>query len=222
MRETSPVGRSVQGRAIRCSVIGTGGETTLILGGIHGDEHAAVPLCRRLAAYLGSYPFLLDGRRVVIVPAANPDGLAANRRTNAHGVDLNRNFDASNHRARGSGGPRAMSEPESRFIAMLIERYRPSRIVTIHQPLACVDYDGPARALAEAMSRASGLPVRKLGARPGSLGSYAGVDRRIPIVTLELPAAASSLSDEELWDRYGQCLVLAARFDVTRAARPAK
>ena len=38
---------------------------------------------------------LLAGKQVVLVPATNPDGLAANQRVNAHGVDVNRNFDAA-------------------------------------------------------------------------------------------------------------------------------
>jgi len=149
---------------------------------------------------------------VVVAPATNPDGLAAGRRTNARGVDLNRNFDTRNRQAIRRHGPKPLSEPEARFIAELIDRYRPARIVTIHQPLACVDFDGPARELAAAMSRACGLPVRKLGARPGSLGSYAGVDKQIPIVTLELPKSASSLGPPALWRIYGEAMLVAIRY----------
>jgi protein MpaA len=210
--EQAPAGLSVEGRAIRCSVHGNGGACVLILGGIHGDEPASVPICEQLRSFLERHPRLLAGRRVVVAPATNPDGLAANRRTNARGVDLNRNFDTTNRRAAQRYGLKPLSEPESRFIAELIDRYQPARIVTIHQPLGCVDFDGPARDLAAAMSRACGLPVRKLGARPGSLGSFAGVDRQIPIVTLELPSGATSLSDAEIWQRYGQALLVAIQF----------
>jgi len=212
-----PEGTSVQGRPLRCTVHGRGEETVLILGGIHGNEPAGVPLCRQLAAYLDRHPAAMASRRVVVAPALNPDGLAANRRTNARGVDLNRNFETSNRVAIQRHGPRPLSEPEARYIAELIRRYHPARIVTIHQPLACVDWDGPARGLAEVMSRSCGLPMRKLGARPGSLGSYAGVEQRIPIITLELPAGASVLNPSGMWRIYGHSLLVAIQFPSTVA-----
>jgi protein MpaA len=219
----SPVsGRSVENRPLAGSEFGKGSETVLILGGIHGDEPAGTALSRRLCAHLASRPGGAAGRRVVVAPAANPDGLARGTRTNARGVDLNRNFSTRNFSSCDRHGHTPLSEPESRFIAALIEHYRPARIVTIHQPLRCVDYDGPGRELAEAMSAACGLPVRKLGARPGSLGSYAGVDRRIPIVTLELPAEASGLGGAALWQRYGPAMMAAIRFDGAAATASAK
>ena len=211
--ERPPAGRSVQGRPIHCYVHGSGDETVLILGGVHGNEPAGVPLCEQLSAYLESEPVELNGRRVVIAPAVNPDGLAAGRRTNSRGVDLNRNFDTANRQASGRHGQAAMSEPESRFLAGLVERYRPARIVTVHQPLACVDWDGPGQELAAAMARACRLPARKLGAQAGSLGSYAGVDRQVAIVTLELPRSATELSPAGLWRLYGDALLVAIRHD---------
>ncbi len=51
------------------------------------------------------------------------------------------------------------------------------------------------------------LPIRKLGALPGSLGSYAGVDLRIPTITLELPRGVERLDPEDLWELYGSALV---------------
>jgi len=212
-------GASVRGRPLRCSVHGSGSDTVLFLGGIHGNEPAGVALCRQLASYLDRYPTVCAGRRVVIAPALNPDGLAAGRRTNARGVDLNRNFEARNRVAVRRHGRQPLSEPEARYIVSLIRRYRPARIVTLHQPLACVDWDGPAQGLAAAMGRASGLPARKLGARPGSLGSYAGVEQEIPIVTLELPAGASNLSPAGAWRIYGRSLLTAVRFPSSVASR---
>ncbi|MGB2822891.1 MAG: DUF2817 domain-containing protein, partial [Phycisphaerae bacterium] len=213
-----PSGTSVGGRPLHCSVHGGGAETVLVLGGIHGNEPAGVPLCRQLAAYLDRHPRALDGRRVVVAPALNPDGLAAGRRTNARGVDLNRNFATRNRVVSRRHGLRPLSEPESRYIVELIRRYGPARIVTIHQPLGCVDWDGPARDLAAAMSQASGLPMRKIGARPGSLGSYAGVELGIPVVTLELPDAAGALSPTGVWRIYGRSLLVAVQFPADLAA----
>ena len=82
-------------------------------------------------------------------------------------------------------------------------------MVSIHQPLACLDYDGPTEALARAMARECELPVRKLGSRPGSLGSWVGLTFGRPIVTVELPAGAHRLPEDELWRRYGRMLLTA-------------
>ena len=51
--------------------------------------------------------------------------------------------------------------------------------------------------------------VKKLGARPGSLGSYAGVDLGIPIITFEMLQNDSGLDSDTLWQRYGKALVAA-------------
>lgn len=200
-------GRSVENRALEYLVIGQGPDVVFILATIHGNEPAGTPLVLRLAEYLRRHPLMLRGRRLVLVPVANPDGMARNRRFNANGVDLNRNFEATNRLDGGKFGYRALSEPESRFIHLLLHQYKPDRIVSVHQPLTCVDYDGPAKALAECMAEYCDLPVRKLGARPGSLGSYAGETLSIPIVTFELPGSAGRLTPESLWSKYGNALV---------------
>jgi protein MpaA len=139
----------------------------------------------------------------IIVPLVNPDGFALRKRRNARGVDLNRNFPTRNWqpgspRSRMYGGPSPASEPETRAVMRIIARYRPDRIVTIHsigRGRFCNNYDGPARAIANAMSRRNSYPVTEnIGyPTPGSFGTWAGVERLIPVVTLELPSAASPL-----------------------------
>lgn len=203
------VGRSLQGRPIEAHVLGTGGDVTLVLGTIHGDEPAGTPLALSLIEHLKAHPERLRDRRVVIVPVANPDGLAAGTRSNANGVDLNRNFPAENRRDERRYGDAGLSEPESRAIHRLLHDYEPDRVIAVHQPLNCVDYDGPGKALAERMAALCGLPVKKLGARPGSLGAYAGEDLGIPTITLELPEGEERLGAEELWRRYGPALMAA-------------
>lgn len=210
-RQTA-VGQSVEGRAIVCQVIGNGDDTVLILASVHGSEPAGTPLVLELAKHLVRYPGLMRGRRVVLIPVANPDGLARGMRCNARDVDLNRDFPAANWRRGRHRGTEPMSQPESRAIGTALDQYRPARIVSIHQPLGCVDYDGPARALAEAMAAAGGLSIRKLGGQHGSLGSYAGITRGIPIITLELPQSASRLDATSLWRQYGQMLLVAVCF----------
>lgn len=209
------MGRSVQGRAIMIQVLGRGGDTTLILGTIQGDEPAGAALVEQLSEHLRKNPTLLDGRRVVLLPVANPDGLAARTRGNAHGVDLNRNFEASNRVDNDTNGHSALTEPESQAIQKIIKEYGPSRIVSIHQPSTSsegIDFDGPARALATRMAQYCDLPITKRGAEPGSLGSYAGEELKIPIITLELAKGVTKPNATALWEQYGRSLLAAITY----------
>ena len=203
------VGTSVQGRPIMCLVLGRGPDVALIMATIHGNEPAGTPLVRRLAMHLRQHPEILSGRKIVLMRLANPDGLAYNSRYNARGVDLNRNFEAANRLNSRQSGLTGLSEPESRAIRQVILQYKPDRILSIHQPLNCIDYDGPAQELAERMGQYCALPVKKLGARPGSLGSYAGETLGIPIITFEMLASDSQLDTEALWQKYGKSLIAA-------------
>jgi protein MpaA len=202
-------GRSVQGRPIMVQILGDGADTTLVMATIHGNEPAGTPLVEQLADYLRERPELLEGRRIVLMPLANPDGLVARTRENARGIDLNRNFEASNRVDNDKYGLKALSEPESRAIRSVIQQYSPNRIISIHQPLNCIDYDGPAETLASRMAQYCDLPVKKLGARPGSLGAYTGEELKIPTVTFEMPKEATNLDEALLWDRYGNALTAA-------------
>ncbi len=210
------IGRSVQGRPMLIQIAGQGTETTLIMGSIHGDEPAAAALVEQLGKYLQDNDQVLGNQRVVTLPVTNPDGLASRTRENAHGIDLNRNFEAANRVDNGTNGLRPLTEPESQALQSVIKEYSPSRIVTVHQPLNCIDYDGPGQAIAARMAQECDLPVNKLGARPGSLGAYTGETLKIPTITVELPPEAGRMDDSTLWQKYGKAL-LAAIFYPDRA-----
>lgn len=188
------VGVSVGGRAIEaCDVAGSDGDPAvgaLIFGAIHGDEPGAAELCRRFVAALAEAP---PPTRTLVVPVANPDGLAAGRKNNARDVDLNRNFAARNWRREHAPGydpgPAPGSEPEAAALAALVDRWQPRALVAVHQPFRCVNWDGSGRALADAMAAACGYPsVASVGyPTPGSFGSRYGVDEGRCVVTFELP-----------------------------------
>ena len=206
------LGYSIQQRPIELITVGTGAEKVLIMATIHGNEDAGTPLVNRLLGELRIRPALLAGRTVLIVPLANPDGYALRTRGNASGIDLNRNFPASNrinNEVHGQGG---LTEPESTILHDLILTWHPAHIVTIHQPLYCLDYDGPGADIARHMGQYCSLPVKKLGSRPGSLGSFAGVDHEIPIITMELAKEDSELTVAQLWTRYGYALLAAITY----------
>ncbi len=209
------IGYSVRKTPILCTIIGHGQDVTLILATIHGNEPAGTPLVQQLSKYLQQNTQLLIGRKVVLLPVANPDGMAYNSRFNSNGVDLNRNFATENRINNSQFGYNALSEPETRAIEQLIRTHSPDRIVSIHQPLACIDYDGPAFSLANRMAQYCDLPLRKIGEKPGSLGSYAGLTCGIPIVTFEMTQTDSSLDSDALWQKYGNALLAAITYRAT-------
>lgn len=202
------IGRSVGGKPIMAEIYGEGDATVLVIATIHGNESVGTPLVRKLGQYLLDNPEAAAGHRVIIVPIANPDGMAANTRTNTRGVDLNRNFPAWNYSATRNHGVQPLSEPESRALHGLLLKYPPKRIISIHQPLGCIDYDGPADGVARAMASSSRLPLKKLGSLAGSLGSFAGVTLKTPIITVEFTRSADNLSAAAMWERYGRMLLV--------------
>ncbi len=202
------IGTSVEGRPILCYGFGKGRRTLLIKASIHGTEGAGTPLTQRLIAWLEANPEVWRQCRILVIPVSNPDGLHAGKRFNTRGVDLNRNFPAGNREDKARFGLNALSEPESQALHDFILKEAPDVIVAIHQPLNCVDYDGPApaEALATRLGQISRLPVKKLGARPGSLGAWFGETLGRPIVTLELPRTLTDYPDK-LWADYGPGLI---------------
>lgn len=188
--ERAIIGRSVEGKAIEMVRFGHGASPILVIAAIHGNEPTSRFVAERLIESLSRCP----SANVAVVPCANPDGLEADRRTNAHGVDLNRNFPATNwkrtHLANNFGGRAPLSEPESAALLHVIEAIKPRLIISIHSmEHPCNNYDGPGEAIAQTMSQDNGYPTRStIGyPTPGSLGSWAGIDHNIPIITLELP-----------------------------------
>lgn len=160
-----PVGHSVQGRAIRPAVLGHGPAPLLVVGCIHGNEPAGLPIVRTLQR-AGALP----GTEIVVVPALNPDGcLALGTRQNAHDVDLNRNFPSNWARIgrRGSyqwSGPRPLSEPESRYFTALVRALHPAVTVFFHQHEDVVRAWGQSRATAHRFAALLGgvLPYRSM------------------------------------------------------------
>ncbi len=199
--QTSTIGTSVEGRPITMHRFGDGPVGTLIMGGIHGDETTAIQLAERLVELLQHEPPPMGVRSAIaMIPVVNPDGAAAGRRTNAHRVDLNRNFPAKNFTATRPGkyhsGKSASSEPETVAIQQVIASLNPKRIVSIHSigdGKHCNNYDGPAEDLAKRMAKYNGYPVTAtIGyPTPGSFGSWAGIDKQIPVITLDVPADAA-------------------------------
>ncbi|MEM0984038.1 MAG: DUF2817 domain-containing protein [Planctomycetota bacterium] len=171
---------------------GSGDLRLLLLGVIHGNEDELDPSF--LDAWLREAPLgASDIAEIAYVPVVNPSGARHGSRYNSRGVDVNRNFPASNFRPSVRNGRAPLSEPESRAIARLIESFDPDVIVAFHSTRSgpFVNFDGPAEteaiAFAEAAQRtdARWRVVPNYTNPPGSLGSWAGLDIGIPVLTIE-------------------------------------
>lgn len=205
------VGTSVQGRPIRTRSVGHGPRIVLFVGGIHGDEAEGALTAELLpAAFIAAG--LADAVTLTIMEDANPDGRAAGTRGNANGIDVNRNFPASNFDgANPDNGGEPLSQPESRALVETIDRLHPDLVMVAHSWAGdqFINFDGPAGDLAERFSASSGLPVEAssdFAPTPGSLGSYVGRDRKIPVLTIEVLKGSDPAS---VWEKLRPALLQA-------------
>lgn len=188
------IGYSVQGRPIHLWQLTQGSRSLLLIGGVHGDEVEGYTLIERYVAS-GRWGSLAGKATLWAIPRLNPDGCALGQRLNANGVDLNRNLPTQDWipaslEARYPPGAAPGSEPETQALLGGLAQMRPQFILSAHscQAHPCVNYNGPALELAQVMAACNGLPITAdIGyPTPGSLGTWAGQERRIPTLTLEI------------------------------------
>lgn len=159
--------------------------SVLVIGVFHGDEPQGDFLIRK---YLKMNP----DTKLLMVPCLNKSGFEAKTRVNSNGVDLNRNFPTENwvlgEKNEFYGGESPASEKETKFLIEVIEKYSPKAILALHAPYKVVNYDGDAKELAEKISVIIKYPVEEsIGyPTPGSFGTWAGIERNVPTITLEL------------------------------------
>lgn len=174
-------------------------KVVLILAVMHGEEPQGEVLVRR---YLEICDVEKIKNKLVFVPCINEYGRGRNIRQNENGVDLNRNYPTQNWKLTDKneyfGGEYPKSEKETQFLMDLIEKVKPDCILSLHAPYRIVNYDGPAQEIAQKISEITKYPIQaEMGyPTPGSFGTYYGVEKQIPVITLELP---ENESDDKLW-----------------------
>ena len=102
----------------------------LLIGQQHGDEPAGSEALLAIAQELagtGPLAAVLDRVDVVILPRANPDGAAADRRTTANGIDVNRDH-------------LLLRTPEAQAQAQLVRDFNPVVVVDSHEFAAAGRY----------------------------------------------------------------------------------
>jgi len=180
--------KSVQNRPIELfSNNFDGGKNILIIGCVHGDEPQGADILKQ---YIKKD--LPAQNRLYIIPCLNPDGYNKKSRTNANDVDLNRNLPAQNweltEKNEFYGGSAPASELETKFLIECINYINPDLILTLHAPFKIVNFDGSALNYSRKIAEIINYPVQQdIGyPTPGSFGTYCGVERNIPTITLEL------------------------------------
>jgi protein MpaA len=141
---TRVIGTSVDGRPITAYRMGTpGGRVVFLVGEIHGDETKGsliTQLLRSMPTPVGIDMWLID--------TMNPDGEANGTRTNANGVDLNRNFEvgwnyiprsATNHQY---SGEHPADQPETQAVEAFVREVRPSIGIWYHQDANTISING--------------------------------------------------------------------------------
>jgi protein MpaA len=166
-------------------------------------------------------------------------------RTNSNGVDLNRNLftrdwygnakswwnQKRQNNPKHFPGHIPNSEIETLFQIWLIDQYKPDKIISIHAPLGFYDYDGPgertkimltsseekAKKLVHAMSNHSqNYKIVDYSFYPGSLGNYAGIERGIPTITLELETT-NPKKIHDYWQQFSPGLTHAIQYPFKNA-----
>ncbi|MGM0423917.1 MAG: M14 family murein peptide amidase A [Thermodesulfobacteriota bacterium] len=180
----------------------------LVVGGTHGDEYSSISVLFKWMDILKAHHSGLFHWK--FVPLLNPDGLLKpqSSRTNANGVDLNRNFPAplwgkagyqrwvekTGKDPRYYPGQKPLSQAESIFLVELIQDFQPQAVISLHSPLGLVDYDGPGRP----PNNLGELQFQRLGNFAGTLGNFAGKQGQIPVLTLELASSGSMPSQKQI------------------------
>lgn len=155
--------------------------SVLVIGVFHGDEYQGEYL-------INEYLKIKSDTNILFVPRLN----SSSTRVNKNGVDLNRNFPTKNWVLGAKddyfGGEFPASEAETKFIIEVVEKYNPKLILSLHAPYKVVNYDGPKTDVVDKISKIMKYPIEEsIGyPTPGSFGTWAGIERSILTITLEL------------------------------------
>ena len=156
----------------------------LIIGVFHGDEFQG-------EYFINSYlkqDNTPSKNEIHYIPRLNKN----NKRVNLNNVDLNRNFPTKNwvksKKDDYFGGDEPNSEKETKFLVNLIEKEKYDAIITIHSPYKVINFDGPALELSKEIQKFLGYKITNdIGyPTPGSFGTYCGIERNIPTITIEI------------------------------------
>ncbi len=163
------------------------GPNVLIIGGVHGDEYEGIALATGLICKLANI-----NANITLIPVLNYDGMLMKTRVNANGVDLNRNLPTKDWspkiaKPRYNPGKSANNQSETKALTKLIDKEKPSIIVSLHSYDPMININGDCLGFAKKLQKYTGYEIKDyIGyPTPGNLGTY-GTERGIPVITYEI------------------------------------
>jgi protein MpaA len=176
-----------------------------LMAGTHGDEPEGIYVLDHLFHWL-QQSFHEAHFPIIVIPTVNPDGVANKTRTNARGVDLNRNLPTLDWTQEAKApryypGQAPLSEPENIFLVNLFDHYAPLAIISFHSWKPVIDYNLAAKKIAEFIAQYNqyeicdyiGYPT------PGSFGTFMQEKYHAPVITFECPEANEEKTFELIW-----------------------
>jgi protein MpaA len=162
----------------------------LLIGGVHGDEPEGVVAARGLLeSFRQNYTLEMN---LTLIPEFNPEGVLNKTRGNANLVDLNRNLPTKDWTSvaasvRYNPGPSALSENENQSLVKWLSENAVQVIYSLHSWKPMLNTNGVLPE-AEIISKMTGYKIEPdIGyPTPGSLGTYAGLEKKIPTLTYEI------------------------------------
>ena len=210
---TFSIGRSVEGRPITAYQFGNGPSMVLCIGAMEGNEQNSSKLLSQWITNVDANPNKIPSyRTLVIIPTINPDGFAADRRLNADGIDLNRNFPANDWQTAvteptaptvwtNDGGQYPLSEPESQALANYYTAHLPRLTLTMHSHGGIVEANdaGDSDSLGTQYASLAGygaIPTYAIGnffdyTTTGAFEDWANNKLGLPVLEVELESATS-------------------------------
>lgn len=204
----SSIGTSVDGRPITAYKFGSGPSMVLYIGAMEGNEQNSSELLSAWLPNIDANPGKIPSyRTIVVIPTINPDGFAADIRTNAAGIDLNRNFPANNWQTQvteplantvvtNDGGPYPLSAPESQALANFELANRPRLVLTEHSHGGIVEANdaGDSDALGAQYAKLAGykaIPTSQIGnffdyTTTGAFEDWVHDKLGLPVLEIEL------------------------------------
>ncbi len=204
--EQLPPGKTVQERKIISYKTAVKSSKFIhLLGGTHGDEVEGIYVLDALFQWLKVRHELKD-LPVVVTPILNVDGYEQGTRVNAHCIDLNRNYPASDWSAeftkdKYNPGPAPLSEPENKYLIGLFNKYPPSFVLSFHTWKPILNYNGNCKDVADFLGLYNNYPVSEtIGYdTPGSLGTFVPEKYEAGVLTFECPPLSDTKSLKDIW-----------------------